>query len=240
MCAPALRRGAQCGNLEVRLAPRWVHPLSGAVLRTTAPPYAIAGGWDLKLWPPASCSPCAHARQPPLPPCSPPLPQAITKLFPNGANVYARGPVGDNVLHTAMLLNTPSTLAIARYLVKLYGPMLVNCPFQASRRRRRTRLAVPCVCSPRCGWLEGTPPHSFRSHQTPCMLALCPATLDMQERKSPTDPPGAYEGQTALHIAVVNRWGGRHGGGQKRASGTHNTHTHAHTHTHTHTHTQGH
>ena len=43
----------------------------------------------------------------------------IFKLFPNQANVYARGPVGENVLHVAMLLNTPSTLAIARYLIKV-------------------------------------------------------------------------------------------------------------------------
>lgn len=56
--------------------------------------------------------------------------QMITKLFPNQSNAYARGPVGENVLHMAMLLNTPSTLAIARYLVKLYGAPLVNAPFQ--------------------------------------------------------------------------------------------------------------
>jgi hypothetical protein len=55
--------------------------------------------------------------------------ELITQLFPNKCNVYARGPMGENVFHTAMLLNTPSTLAIARYLVKLYGPTLVNCPF---------------------------------------------------------------------------------------------------------------
>ncbi|KAF8062894.1 TRPV6 [Scenedesmus sp. PABB004] len=79
----------------------------------------------------------------------------ITKLFPNQCNVYARGPVGENVMHVAMLLNTPSTLAITRYLVKLYGTQLVNCP--------------------------------------------------IQERNAPHDPPGTYEGQTALHIAVVNR-----------------------------------
>jgi hypothetical protein len=56
----------------------------------------------------------------------------ITKLFPNQCNVYARGPVGENVLHVAMLLNTPPTLAIARYLIKLYGAQLVNCPIQVS------------------------------------------------------------------------------------------------------------
>ena len=79
----------------------------------------------------------------------------ICKLFPNQCNVYARGPVGENVLHVAMLLNNPSTLAIARYLIKLYGKPLVNCPFQ--------------------------------------------------ERRAEGDAPGAYEGETALHIAIVNR-----------------------------------
>lgn len=54
----------------------------------------------------------------------------ITKLFPTQCSVYAKGPVGENVLHVAMLLNTPSTLAITRYLVKLYGTVLVNCPVQ--------------------------------------------------------------------------------------------------------------
>jgi hypothetical protein len=38
----------------------------------------------------------------------------ITKLFPTQCNVYAKGPVGENVMHVAMLLNTPSTLAICR------------------------------------------------------------------------------------------------------------------------------
>jgi hypothetical protein len=66
--------------------------------------------------------------------------------------------VGENILHTAMLLNTPSTLAIARYLVKLYGATLVNCPFT--------------------------------------------------QRRAQGDAPSAFEGQTALHIAIVNRWGG--------------------------------
>ena len=57
--------------------------------------------------------------------------QMITKLFPSQCNVYAKGPVGENVFHIAMLLNTPSTLAIAKYLVKLYGKQLVNTPYQA-------------------------------------------------------------------------------------------------------------
>jgi hypothetical protein len=40
----------------------------------------------------------------------------------------------------------------------------------------------------------------------PC-LPICPANLlvRLQERKQQHDPPGTYEGQTALHIAIVNR-----------------------------------
>lgn len=67
--------------------------------------------------------------------------QVITKLFPSQCNVYARGPVGENVLHIAMLLNTPSTLAIAKYLVKLYGKTLVNTPYQVWLRG--LKLTVP-------------------------------------------------------------------------------------------------
>lgn len=78
----------------------------------------------------------------------------ITRLFPSQCNVYSKGPVGENVFHISMLLNTPSTLAIAKYLVKLYGKTLVNTPYQ--------------------------------------------------ERKSEADPPGQYEGESALHIAIVN------------------------------------
>eukprot|EP00879_Flechtneria_rotunda_P026732 GHRR01028553.1.p1 GENE.GHRR01028553.1~~GHRR01028553.1.p1 ORF type:complete len:131 (+),score=20.66 GHRR01028553.1:244-636(+) len=66
--------------------------------------------------------------------------EMITKLFPNQSNVYARGPVGENVMHVAMLLNTPSTLAITRYLVKLYGSQLVNCPIQVCYRSCATCL----------------------------------------------------------------------------------------------------
>ncbi|PNH09877.1 Transient receptor potential cation channel subfamily V member 6 [Tetrabaena socialis] len=80
--------------------------------------------------------------------------EMITRLFPSQCNVYNKGPVGENVFHIAMLLNTPSTLAIAKYLVKLYGKTLVNTPYQ--------------------------------------------------ERKTETDPAGLYEGETALHIAIVN------------------------------------
>lgn len=68
----------------------------------------------------------------------------ITKLFPNRSNVYAKGPVGENVLHLAMLVNTPSTLAITRYLVKLFGAQLVNCPMQVQYRHS---VVVQLACS---------------------------------------------------------------------------------------------
>ena len=80
--------------------------------------------------------------------------QTITQLFPAVGDVYQVGAVGENVFHIAMLLNTPSSLAIARYLATLYGTDLVNTPYQ--------------------------------------------------ERKAVSDPPGLYEGETALHIAIVN------------------------------------
>lgn len=80
--------------------------------------------------------------------------QTITQLFPASADVYEVGPVGENIFHIAMLLNTPASLAIARYLVALYGAELVNSPYQ--------------------------------------------------ERQVVTDHPGLYEGETAIHIAIVN------------------------------------
>eukprot|EP00798_Chlamydomonas_sp_ICE-L_P026129 gene26129-11847_t len=81
--------------------------------------------------------------------------ELIMKLFPSQCDVYNKGPVGENVFHVAMLLNTPSTLAIAKYLVKLYGATLVNTPYQ--------------------------------------------------ERRNENDHPGHYEGETAIHIAIVNK-----------------------------------
>jgi hypothetical protein len=82
----------------------------------------------------------------------------ITKLFPVPCNVYARGPVGENVMHVAMLLNTPSTLAITRYLVKLYGRQLVNCPIQVRGEPQavnaivtlQQRRNVVCQITPGC------------------------------------------------------------------------------------------
>lgn len=70
--------------------------------------------------------------------------QMITRLFPSQCNVYSKGPVGDNVFHIAMLLNTPSTLAIAKYLVKLYGKTLVNTPYQVRMQSLPTSEALPC------------------------------------------------------------------------------------------------
>ena len=56
-------------------------------------------------------------------------------------------------------------------------------------------------------------------HDVCCSPLPAPSTL--QERKSEDDPPGQYEGETALHIAVVNRdfdmVKGRRGGGGRMA-----------------------
>lgn len=85
---------------------------------------------------------CLILTPPPPPPhaCMSLL-QLITKLFPNRSNVYAKGPVGENVLHVAMLLNTPSTLAITRFLVKMFGAQLVNTPIQVWCMDRARREA---------------------------------------------------------------------------------------------------
>jgi hypothetical protein len=78
----------------------------------------------------------------------------ITQLFPNKGNVYAKGPVGENVLHIALLLNTPSTLAIAKYLVKLYGKTLVRDGAAAASAHvvHEHSTGGPCgsrLCAPR-------------------------------------------------------------------------------------------
>ncbi len=47
---------------------------------------------------------------------------------------------GENCFHIALLLNTPSTLAIAKYLVKWYGKTLVgSLALFRSTARRLTR-----------------------------------------------------------------------------------------------------
>lgn len=159
----------------------------------------------------------------------------ITQLFPNKCNVYARGPVGENVLHTSMLLNTPSTLAIAKYLIKLYGPTLVNAPFtvralaccfcdrlplsvrvnrlrstagsrEPEQRSEALSAASFCSRSQQMDTQRGEPAAGKASRQLDRRFRLPPfARLAAQDRKSPGDPPGSCEGQTALHIAIVNR-----------------------------------
>jgi hypothetical protein len=47
-----------------------------------------------------------------------------------------------------------------------------------------------------CGFTTGLLPG------VPCGALVCPV---VQERRAAHDPPGTYEGQTALHIAIVNR-----------------------------------
>jgi hypothetical protein len=148
----------------------------------------------------------------------------ITKLFPTQSNVYAKGPVGENVFHMAMLLNTPSTLAIARYLVKLYGRTLVNTPFQARRPgwaglgwAGRGWAAARRSWHARGGGTRARPCRRSSPHPQhlrwatglaspgPGSAVAARASLLLQERRSQHDAPGLYEGQTALHIAVVNR-----------------------------------
>jgi ankyrin repeat protein len=41
--------------------------------------------------------------------------------------------VGKNSLHVASLLNTTSTIAIARYFISLYGESIVNTPYQVRK-----------------------------------------------------------------------------------------------------------
>ena len=71
------------------------------------------------------------------------------------ADVFARGPVGENVLHLAVLFHTPESVKMAKYLIERFGPSLVNAPYQT-----RARM---------------------------------------------TERPGLYEGEVALHIAIVHK-----------------------------------
>ncbi len=149
----------------------------------------------------------------------------ITRLFPSQSNVYQKGPVGENVFHIALLLNTPSTLAIAKYLVKLYGKTLVNTPYQVRRCTHsmgRSQGWAACrvghCAHAACAWMLAVlqcrgaspiarPPQSSEraAHgpSAPSVLLVAPALT--QERKHEHDTPGLYEGETALHIAIVNR-----------------------------------
>jgi hypothetical protein len=45
---------------------------------------------------------------------------------------------------------------------------------------------------------------SDTAHTTP-LFKSTPFVCHLQERNSPHDAPGTYEGETALHIAIVNR-----------------------------------
>ena len=50
------------------------------------------------------------------------------------ADVFARGPVGENVLHLCVLFHTPETVKMAKYLIKRFGPSLVNAPYQTRKK----------------------------------------------------------------------------------------------------------
>ena len=113
------------------------------------PWYAVSKGTlsDLMaIWPPTPCCRPHHVGVSPAAPCP---------VCGCTADVFARGPVGENVLHLCVLFHTPESIKMAKYLVERFGPSLVNAPYQT------------------------------RS----CM----------------TDAPGLYEGEVALHIAIVQR-----------------------------------
>ena len=50
------------------------------------------------------------------------------------ADVFARGPVGENVLHLCVLFHTPETIKMAKYLIQRFGPSLVNAPYQTRKK----------------------------------------------------------------------------------------------------------
>ena len=113
------------------------------------PWYAVSKGTldDIKrIWPTTPCCRPHHkdaSMETPCPVCG------------CTADVFARGPVGENVLHLAVLFHTPESVKMAKYLIERFGPSLVNAPYQT-----RTRM---------------------------------------------TERPGLYEGEVALHIAIVHK-----------------------------------
>jgi hypothetical protein len=50
--------------------------------------------------------------------------------------------VGQNVLHVALLLDTTSTIAIARYFIALCKESIVNTPYQ-----ERSPYLIPLICT---------------------------------------------------------------------------------------------
>jgi ankyrin repeat protein len=113
------------------------------------PWYAVSKGTleDIqKIWPATPCCRPHHkdaSMETPCPVCG------------CTADVFARGPVGENVLHLAVLFHTPESVKMAKYLIERFGPSLVNAPYQT-----RARM---------------------------------------------TERPGLYEGEVALHIAIVHK-----------------------------------
>ena len=113
------------------------------------PWYAVSKGTldDIKrIWPTTPCCRPHHkdaSMETPCPVCG------------CTADVFARGPVGENVLHLAVLFHTPESVKMAKYLIERFGPSLVNAPYQT-----RARM---------------------------------------------TERPGLYEGEVALHIAIVHK-----------------------------------
>ena len=113
------------------------------------PWYAVSKGKledIIEIWPATACCRPHHAEVSLTNPCS---------VCGCTADVFARGPVGENVLHLAVLFHTPESVKMAKYLIKRFGPSLLNAPYQT--------------------------------------------------RRTTTSDPGLYEGEVALHIAIVHK-----------------------------------
>ena len=113
------------------------------------PWYAVSKGTfaDIqKIWPNTPCCRPHHRGVSLDAPCA---------LCGCTADVFVRGPVGENVLHLAVLFHTPESVKMAKYLIKRFGPSLLNAPYQT--------------------------------------------------RRTTTSDPGLYEGEVALHIAIVHK-----------------------------------
>ena len=82
-------------------------------------------------------------------------PEATCRHCGASADVFARGPVGETVLHVALLSDAPGSDDVATYLIDTFGADLVNADY--------TTVAQP------------------------------------------GDIPSLYEGEAAVHIAIVNR-----------------------------------
>ena len=92
------------------------------------PWYAVSKGTlaDIKaIWPETPCCRPHHSDVSLDSPCD------VCRCT---ADVFARGPVGENVLHLCVLFHTPETIKMAKYLIQRFGPSLVNAPYQTRKK----------------------------------------------------------------------------------------------------------